>query len=158
MPRPFLCSKCGNWYAPVPRYDPATGEHFVCYTCQEKKHAGNPKTGVVDCHAFDESATMSERLVAEALIKAEAVANTKDLPLAEKALKDAETAGEKVPEAVKWAGVFELPGRKNDRQEDRFKGYEVVEKYVEQHRRPESDLITLQRSIKNCREMAEQLP
>ena len=170
MARPYLCPNCRNWYTPVPH-----GPDIVCYQCADGTHAVNPKTGKFDCHAFDSSATASERKLAEAALAVESSiraiqqaganidrATTPDRVLAlvkeaETAFAVVETVQRGLAEALRWAGVFELPGRKDARPEDRWKGIDVLRTMVRENRRPKEDLDRMERSIAVCADMEREI-
>lgn len=180
MARPFKCDKCGNWYVEVPRLHPVTKEPVVCRDCQDRRHAANRVTGVIDCHFHHESATYSERKLTEILLActtAESVARDalkaisketmpehidKAVLVAGNAYAAALTAEAEAAEALRWAGVMEMPGMTALDNEHRFKSFEVIETFVKRGRRPPEDVATLRRSMQNCadlmREIATALP
>lgn len=170
---PFMCSKCHNWYTPVPVIDEDTGEPLVCLLCEEGRHAPT-KAGVIDCHIGHMTATKSEVALAKAynvtlmaretakqcnheLDKA-TVRSQVDalLVLAQSSYTAAEKAVADIPEALRWAGVMEMPGLKSQPNDMRFKSSDVVELLVKENRRPPQDLRRLRRSEKVCRELANQ--
>lgn len=165
--RPFRCSKCGNWYTPVP---PAEG--VVCFMCDSGSHAPHQKTGVIDCHFGHKSATPSEVKMAELLALCERAqrqaqgaesrimgSHTRKqaddiVAEAEKVFAQAELAQGDMANIITWASVMELPGMKGERATARFKNIDAIEDLVANNRRPPEDLQTLRRSDKICREMA----
>ena len=150
LDKPFQCDKCKNWYTPV-----TLSEGVFCMSCAEGTHAENAMTGVIDCHFGQFSSTMSERNVATAHNKALAA---RDNPHDADLLAQAEAEVLKLPEYLEWAGVMEMPGMKGERPEVRFKNLAALKELTDGNRRPMTDIIVLERSIKNCKEMAAEIP
>jgi len=86
------------------------------------------------------------------------IKNSQSLIEAEVALSDAERIERDVPEALSWSDVFELPGLRGASPSARFKNYDAMQDLVFNKRRPESDLVLLQRSRRLCEEMAQDVP
>ena len=142
--------------------------------CANKSHAPHLTTGVVDCHFGQESSTQSEIVMAEVcetlgrardLVK-KALAEislARSIPQvvtcsaeAERAISMAETAYARVPDALTWAGVTELPGMAGESNQKRYKSIEALTELVRNNRRPPTDLATAQRSLLLCGEMAKE--
>ncbi len=155
--RPFQCSKCGNWKTPLP-----LDADDECPDCVSESHAVHPRTGTYDCHYRHSTATHSEQRMAKNLISLEfavqTIKNSQSLIEAEVALSDAERIERDVPEALAWSDVFELPGLRGASPSARFKNYDAMQDLVFNKRRPESDLVLLQRSRRLCEEMAQDVP
>lgn len=169
--RPFQCPKCLNWHTPIPM-----PEGMMCRWCAEEKHARHPKTGEYDCHwglitstqsevkimqangRINEAATECQRLiqVIESATEKEQVIDV--LKRAEVAFALAERAHGEVGEILRWAGVMEMPGMAGEPSSKRFKSVEAIEVMVADNRRPPTDLTTLQRSVKICNEIANEIP
>jgi hypothetical protein len=150
LDKPFQCDKCKNWYTPI-----TLSENTFCMLCAEGTHAEDPTTGVIDCHFGQFTATLSERNVATAHNKAIAA---RDNPGDAELLAQAEAEILNLPEYMEWAGVMEMPGMKGERRDRRFKSIDALVELVDGNRRPESDLLVLKRSVKNCKEMAAEIP
>ena len=166
-----MCSKCGNWYRPIP-----LPEGAACVACVMGDHQPHVKTGAVDCHFGHDSATPSEvrmaKLVADTAkapksimaaldaIKGaparEAVVNA--LSQAEGVFAQTERAQMALPNILQWATVFEMPGLKGEAGSARFKSLEAIEELVANNRRPPSDLARLRLSGSMCEAMASELP
>ena len=169
--RPFKCGNCGNYYTPLVMPD-----DVMCRWCQEGKHSPHPKTNTVDCHWGQASSTRSEMRMVQVLDAVKAaggsiaatvdpihkaptqVAVTSLLTKAETAFVQAERLVASVPEIVRWAGVFEMPGRTDEAPEDRFRSVEAIQKMVKDNRRPPEDVADLERSIKICTALADEVP
>lgn len=170
MERPFICSNCRNWHVRVPM-----PEGFMCRLCAERKHAAHPRTGVIDCHWGMKSATPSEIKLAIILETVESslenitgcIPTIREAEAAEvaqqvmgtakSAFANAQQAERGVGEAVQWASVFEVPGMLGEPNEKRFKSFEVLQSLVKMNRRPVSDVEELERSVKTCNELANQI-
>jgi len=160
---PFRCPNCGNWYTPLPDVDEE------CPQCVSRSHAPHHKTGIIDCHFGQASATYSEQCMAEILGQ---VTTTRDnaqreldrgnlrddtLLRVEERFSDVERSMREVPEIMHWAGVMEMPGMAGDPAVARYKDVTALEDLVKMSRRPQSDLDTLRRSISLCKEMETEL-
>lgn len=168
--RPFKCSKCGNWYTPVPVED---GQ--FCRACDMGTHAAHVKTGVIDCHFGHDTATRYEVKMATILEEAGRIgavlreaqdvirsAKAKEqtvqaLLLAEQAFAVFERAQSGVGETLQWAGVTELPGMTGEPGTARYKSIEALESLIANNRRPPSDMVRARRSLRICHEIADQL-
>lgn len=170
MAIPYQCSKCANWYVAIP-----VGPDDFCIQCDRGTHAAHPKTGVIDCHFGEKSPQPSEIGMATLLLTLEATKSKMEssrvgiekagsLDVVKKLLSaseglilmvDREQA--KVPDLIRWAGVFEMPGMAGSAPTARFKSTDVLEDMVMKNRRPQSDLDDMRRSIGNCNDMAEKV-
>lgn len=166
---PFKCGQCGNWFTPVPM-----PEDMMCRVCAEGKHSVN-KAGTYDCHWGHVTATPSEIKMATLFQQAEStrarieqagrdierakvhVAVTSALNDAEQSFAQLERGMGALSEILRWAGVKEMPGLRGEANEDRFKSLSAIEDMVRNGRRPRSDVDELQRSIKACNGMADEL-
>jgi hypothetical protein len=175
MPKPFQCENCRNWYVAVVRRDPTTNEEVECLLCVEGLHAPHTMTNIIDCHFDHETATPSERqmagfhdaseLLVGVLIEADKLIETSQaqgsidnaLSRAEAAMEafHRDTAG--MDESMRWAGVMELPGQSGELPERRFKDITALQRLVNENRRPASDLVVLNRSVRNCTELKAEI-
>lgn len=167
--RPFKCPNCGNWYTPIPEFK---GQ---CRGCVMGLHSPHIRTGIIDCHSGQESSTYSEikmtetletiraaRNGAQAMVRAirEALADDQVSELAlqaEKVFSGAEKTHGGVPDFLRWAGVFELPGQSDQPGATRYKDMGAMEELVGMNRRPPEDVATLKRSVTICGEIAEEI-
>ncbi len=155
MATTFQCNNCSNWYTTVPLKD---GQE--CLLCAEKAHAPHQKTGVIDCHFGHKSASASEAILARIERTFEAAKNKAwEGPLlpAEEAFARAKAEMPKVADAVSWAGVFEMPGRKGDAFSARYRSFDQMNDLVQTNRRPPEDLEDVRRSMRNCDEMKQRI-
>ena len=170
--RPSLCPNCGNWHTPV-----TVPDGVVCGLCAEGAHVPHLKTGVIDCHFGQESATPSEVKMAGFLAlcniawyKAQRTTerirhSVKDreelgrvLGEAEQVFAQVELNQADVPNVITWASVMEMPGLKGESASKRFKNLDALRELAGNSRRPREDVTTMERSDKVCREMAAELP
>jgi hypothetical protein len=168
--RPFQCSNCKNWYTPAPSKD----NEYGCMYCADGTHTPHHKTGVIDCHFGQESSTRSETILAQVCVALDA-ANKEATGLLEKVRAatvmdtvlsavmrveslqvEAEAEYRKVPDAMTWAGVFELPGMAGEAPEKRFKSLSALAELARNNRRPRTDVETLERSVRVCGELQEE--
>lgn len=168
--RPFICSKCGNWYLKIQM--PA---NTMCRACSEGKHARNA-AGIIDCHWGETSPTPSEIKMATLLASCQKARDTavnalatiresKDLDAVKVSLSSveqtfakAELLQSEIPEILRWAVVLELPGMQAEPMTARFKHIDAVRELVGSSRRPPEDLAMLERSDNLCHEIAAEVP
>lgn len=155
--RPFCCANCGNWYTPIPNFEDE------CLACVTKSHTPHHKTGIVDCHFGQRSATYSERRMAELLAQvtaardstqrdaAKANLRSETLLNAEERFSRVERVMRELPEIILWAGVMEMPGMAGEPATARYKDMTALEDLVSNSRRPQSDLDVLKRSVSVCK-------
>jgi len=168
---PFKCPKCGNWHTPIPM-----PEDTMCRSCAEGRHAVNAKTGLYDCHWGHMTSTPSEIRMAtfhaflqsvqgkaqgavsiiEKATSEEAVGGA--LSEVETLLAQVERDMAEIPTILRWAGVKEMPGRRDADAEDRFKSIEAIEALAKNRRRPQSDVDVLHRSVRTCTMLADEIP
>lgn len=175
MPKPFLCANCGNYYVEVDVKDKdgrvLSKDEYKCLQCADNKHAVHPRTGKIDCHWGQASASASEAgmtktLTAvitskgkiEKLIKDVAASTTKEQANLALDAGEAESAAvlsaeRSVAELMRFAGVMEMPGKRGDDFSERFKTLEQVEQFIKIGRRPQEDADVLKRSLKNCADL-----
>ncbi|MDA1188802.1 MAG: hypothetical protein O2854_03885 [Chloroflexi bacterium] len=156
MSRPFQCSKCRNWYTPIP-----VSEEDYCWSCREGKHAPHHKTGVIDCHFGQTSSTPSEiKMVGIVATIKDAITAVEggDIRSAEVAFALAEKARGEVTDVVRWATVMEMPGTLGESSTTRFKNIDALIALVADKRRPPEDLAMVRRTMRFCDEMAAEIP
>lgn len=159
MDRPFQCVNCRNWYTPLP-----TDPNLMCRMCAEGLHAAHSKTGIIDCHWGQTSSTPSEIGMATVAFQAQAAleackqaTSAESLAKASSAVAQAEQANARVPELIRWAGVMEMPGKRDEAPEARYLGTDAIAGRVNIHRRPPEDLEMLKRSIRICGELGAEI-
>ena len=168
--RPFKCSQCGNWYIAV-----SVPEDVACLMCMGGSHTPHPKTGLVDCHFGQESATPSEvkMMMLLALCQGARDASTRALvevqrstgidsvkavmARVERTYAEAEQGHTEMPEVLRWASVFEMPGMDGAPRAARFKDLDAMQELANTFRRPIEDVTMLRRSEKVCREIATEV-